>query len=72
MINSIDTQGTELMHRGLWEQGQWKRLYRGSNTCAVPVSEGWERACQAEKVRAVFWPEKNHYAKAEKCERQNF
>ena len=56
MTNSIETQGAELMHKRLWEDGHEKRLYRGSKP--MLVSEGWARASQAEKVKAVFWPEK--------------
>ena len=67
MTNSIETQGAEIMHKRLWEDGHEKRLYRGSKP--MLVSEGWARASQAEKVKAVFWPEKNHYAKGEKCEK---
>lgn len=38
--------------------GAMEKTLQRFKTCAVPVSEGWARACQAEKVRAVFWPEK--------------
>lgn len=51
-MNSVDIEGAELMKRG---QGIRKGFYKGSKP--VLGFEGWIRTCQAEKVRAVFWPE---------------